>query len=69
MISAVVQFEARGVEPLEYDFRAGWNLKAAHSSTVFENIDMNGEESYVDYDTEANEPVGIFELSNRFVKL
>jgi len=66
---AVVQFEARGAELLEYDFRAGWNAKALNSRQEFTGLEFSPPDcDWVDYDSTANEPVGLFQLKSRFVK-
>jgi hypothetical protein len=63
----VLEFEARGIEPTEYDLRAGWNAKAANSTATFQNLEFS-EDTWADYDDKSQEPVGVYDLKARFKK-
>ncbi|XP_054764182.2 CXXC motif containing zinc binding protein-like [Lytechinus pictus] len=64
----VVAFDCRGMEPVEYSFRAGFKADAAESSSKFTDIDLQ-EEEWADYDEKASETVGIYELESKFMKV
>jgi len=65
----VVVFDCRGVEPTDFEPRAGWAAQAqgSQSSTRFEDIDLSPGE-WADYDENAEQSVSIYELKHQFVK-
>jgi len=65
---SVIQFEVRGGEPMEYDIRAGWNAKSSLSNATFPSLEFE-EGSWEDYDETAVQPVGVYDVFTRFVKL
>ena len=63
---SLVNFECRGLEPVDFDPRIGWQCVGADSGTPFEDIDLN-ELEWADYDEKAGQPVEINEIAHRFV--
>eukprot|EP00112_Aurelia_sp_Birch-Aquarium-sp1_P000828 Seg1079.10 transcript_id=Seg1079.10/GoldUCD/mRNA.D3Y31 product="UPF0587 protein v1g245604" protein_id=Seg1079.10/GoldUCD/D3Y31 len=61
---AVVAFECRGMEPVDFSPRAGWIAKGAESTSQFE-IDLTEKEWY-DFDEKTSNPVSIVDLQYRF---
>jgi len=68
----VVQFEARGIEPMEYEFRGGgWKAKALDSNTVYTGLEFTVPDKdgvdWCDFDEESNHSVGVYNLKSRFI--
>ncbi|KAF4533503.1 hypothetical protein B566_EDAN000988 [Ephemera danica] len=63
----IVSFECKGIEPVEYTFEDGWNVKALDQNTVFENVNLMSND-WMDYDTKSNMPVSISDLKSKFVR-
>jgi len=62
----IVVFDCRGVQPVDFSPRIGWEATGEESGTVFSDIDLSEEEWY-DYDDKAGESVSITELKHQFV--
>ncbi|CAH1248344.1 CXXC motif containing zinc binding protein-like [Branchiostoma lanceolatum] len=62
-----VVFECRGVEPVDFSPRVGFVAEGANSGMKFDEVELT-EGEWMDYDENAQEPVGITELEHRFVK-
>lgn len=63
-----MQFDCRGIEPVEFEPRIGWKAEGVDTSTKFPDINLT-EKEWADYDEKKNEPVGIYEFEYRFVKV
>ncbi|XP_071453420.1 CXXC motif containing zinc binding protein [Hetaerina americana] len=63
----IIQFDCRGMEPVEYTPGDGWVAEAADSGEVFNNIDLM-EKEWVEYDSNLQRPVGIYGLEYKFTK-
>ncbi|KAK7800117.1 hypothetical protein U0070_010188 [Myodes glareolus] len=63
----IVEFECRGLEPIDFQPQAGFAAEGVESGTVFSDINLQ-EKDWTDYDEKAQESVGIFEVSHQFVK-
>jgi len=64
----IVTFDCRGVEPVDFSPRVGWEAEGLESGTKFTDVDLS-EEDWSDYDEKASESVGIYELKHKFVTL
>uniref|UniRef100_A0A7N9CJE7 CXXC motif containing zinc binding protein n=1 Tax=Macaca fascicularis TaxID=9541 RepID=A0A7N9CJE7_MACFA len=63
----IVEFECRGLEPVDFQPQAGFAAEGVESGTVFSDIDLQ-EKDWTDYDEKAQESVGIYEVTHQFVK-
>ncbi|KAM7097545.1 CXXC motif containing zinc binding protein isoform 2-T2 [Molossus nigricans] len=63
----IVEFECRGLEPVDFQPQAGFAAEGAESGTVFRDINLQ-EKDWTDYDEKAQESVGIYEVTHQFVK-
>ncbi|XP_004874728.1 UPF0587 protein C1orf123 homolog isoform X3 [Heterocephalus glaber] len=63
----IVEFECRGLEPVDFQPQAGFAAEGVESGTVFNDINLQ-EKDWTDYDEKAQESVGIFEVTHQFVK-
>ena len=63
----IVQFECRGLEPVDFQPQAGFAAQGTDSGTLFPEITLL-EKDWNDYDEKASEPVGIYEVTHKFVK-
>ncbi|XP_021056575.1 CXXC motif containing zinc binding protein [Meriones unguiculatus] len=63
----IVEFECRGLEPVDFQPQAGFAAEGVESGTVFSDINLQ-EKDWTDYDEKAQESVGIFEVTHQFVK-
>ena len=59
----IVEFECRGVKPIEYDVRAGWTATHPKSGKVF-SVDLS--DDFADYDDDEGEPVGVYRFEYQF---
>ncbi|KTG44102.1 hypothetical protein cypCar_00008028 [Cyprinus carpio] len=57
----IVQFECRGLEPVDFQPQAGFAASGAETSTQFPEINLQ-EKDWTDYDEKASESVGIYEF-------
>jgi len=64
----IIIFDCRGVEPVAFEPRMGWQAKGTDSNTDFSNIDLTSLE-WADYDEKSQQSVGIYELISRFVRV
>ncbi|XP_039266822.2 CXXC motif containing zinc binding protein-like [Styela clava] len=64
----VVGFECRGLEPIDFDLRSGWEVESNSSTKSFSDVDLKDHEWY-EYDDIANESISITEFTFKFVKL
>ncbi|XP_071506945.1 CXXC motif containing zinc binding protein-like isoform X2 [Diadema antillarum] len=64
----VVAFDCRGMVPVKYSFRSGFQAEGVDSPTKFGEIDLQSEE-WADYDEHTNQSVGIYELESKFTKV
>eukprot|EP00052_Salpingoeca_macrocollata_P011591 m.89452 g.89452 ORF g.89452 m.89452 type:complete len:188 (+) comp18122_c0_seq1:1249-1812(+) len=65
--SSVVDFEARGVDPVAFSPQAGWTVTCP-SGTKFTDVDLT-EQEWTEFDEKSAEPVSIMELQWQFVSL
>ncbi|KFO96441.1 UPF0587 protein C1orf123, partial [Calypte anna] len=63
----VMEFEFRGLEPVDFQPQAGFAAEGAESGTPFNDINLL-EKDWNDYDEKAKESVGIYEVTHKFVK-
>ena len=64
----IIEFECRGFEPIAFQPHKPWFARGIESNTPFKLIDLDAED-FVDYDEEAAQSVGIYEIKGQFVKL
>ncbi|XP_065349496.1 UPF0587 protein CG4646 [Cloeon dipterum] len=62
----IVSFTCKGIEPVQFSFEDGWDVKVLDSNTTFENINLS--EDWVEYDPKSQMPVGISEMKFQFVR-
>ncbi|XP_022344576.2 CXXC motif containing zinc binding protein-like [Crassostrea virginica] len=66
--STVVIFDCRGIEPIDFSPRAGFVAEGVESGTPFTEIAFNeGDSDWVDYDEQASQSVGIYNIEHKFV--
>ncbi|XP_006149474.2 CXXC motif containing zinc binding protein [Tupaia chinensis] len=63
----IVEFECRGLEPVDFQPQAGFAAEGVESGTVFSEINLQ-EKDWTDYDEKTQESVGIYEVTHQFVK-
>uniref|UniRef100_A0A1A8ADU9 uridine/cytidine kinase n=1 Tax=Nothobranchius furzeri TaxID=105023 RepID=A0A1A8ADU9_NOTFU len=63
----MVQFECRGLEPVDFQPQAGFAAEGAESGTPFPEVNLL-EKDWTDYDEKVSESVGIYEVTHRVVK-
>ncbi|XP_046883026.1 CXXC motif containing zinc binding protein isoform X2 [Hypomesus transpacificus] len=63
----MVQFECRGLEPVDFQPQAGFAAQGAESGTQFPEINLL-EKDWTDYDEKIKESVGIYEVTHQFIK-
>merc|ERR1711915_14940 len=63
----MVQFECRGLEPVDFWPQAGFAAEGAESGTPFPEITLL-EKDWTDYDEKVSESVGIYEVTHQFIK-
>ncbi|XP_016774052.4 CXXC motif containing zinc binding protein isoform X2 [Pan troglodytes] len=63
----IVEFECRGLEPVDFQPQAGFAAEGVESGTAFSDINLQ-EKDWTDYDEKAQESVGIYEVTHQFVK-
>uniref|UniRef100_A0A3B5LK84 CXXC motif containing zinc binding protein n=1 Tax=Xiphophorus couchianus TaxID=32473 RepID=A0A3B5LK84_9TELE len=63
----MVQFECRGLEPVDFQPQAGFAAEGAETGTPFPEVNLL-EKDWNDYDDKAKESVGIYEVTHRFIK-
>uniref|UniRef100_A0A6I8R5R5 CXXC motif containing zinc binding protein n=1 Tax=Xenopus tropicalis TaxID=8364 RepID=A0A6I8R5R5_XENTR len=63
----IVEFECRGLEPVDFQPQAGFAAEGAETGTPFSEINLQ-EKDWTDYDEKAKESVGIYEVEHRFTK-
>ncbi|XP_053549430.1 CXXC motif containing zinc binding protein isoform X1 [Bombina bombina] len=63
----IVEFECRGLEPVDFQPQAGFAAEGAETGTRFNEINLQ-EKDWTDYDEKAKESVGIYEVTHQFKK-
>ncbi|XP_061694266.1 CXXC motif containing zinc binding protein isoform X4 [Syngnathoides biaculeatus] len=63
----MVQFECRGLEPVDFQPQAGFAAQGTESGTAFPEVNLL-EKDWTDYDEKVKESVGIYEVTHRFIK-
>ncbi|KAG8132422.1 hypothetical protein E2320_010276 [Naja naja] len=63
----IVEFECRGLEPMDFQPQARFAANGAESGTPFDEINLL-EKDWNDYDEKIKESVGIYEVTHKFVK-
>ncbi|XP_056388181.1 CXXC motif containing zinc binding protein isoform X3 [Hyla sarda] len=63
----IVEFECRGLEPVDFQPQAGFAAEGAETGTPFSDINLQ-EKDWTDYDEKAKESVGIYEVTHQFKK-
>nr|XP_039266822.1 CXXC motif containing zinc binding protein-like [Styela clava] len=64
----IVVFDCRGLEPVDFDLRSGWEVESNSSTKTFSDVDLK-DKDWFDYDDIGSETIGITELTFKFVKL
>ncbi|XP_059840319.1 CXXC motif containing zinc binding protein isoform X3 [Hemitrygon akajei] len=64
----IVQFECRGLEPVDFQPQAGFTAEGTESRTQFDEINLL-EKDWNDYDEKIQESVGIYDVTHKFVKI
>ncbi|XP_062920305.1 CXXC motif containing zinc binding protein isoform X2 [Mobula hypostoma] len=64
----IVQFECRGLEPVDFQPQAGFTAEGTESGTQFDEINLL-EKDWNDYDEKIQESVGIYDVTHKFVKI
>uniref|UniRef100_A0A665VK59 CXXC motif containing zinc binding protein n=1 Tax=Echeneis naucrates TaxID=173247 RepID=A0A665VK59_ECHNA len=67
IFKTMVQFECRGLEPVDFQPQAGFAAEGAESGTPFPEINLL-EKDWTDYDEKTKESVGIYEVTHKFIK-
>lgn len=67
-LKTIVQFDCRGLEPVDFSPRTGWIVKCTEGGPTFQDVDL-AEDDWVEYDTKNDVPVGVSEFKSNFVKL
>ncbi|XP_015278780.1 PREDICTED: UPF0587 protein C1orf123 homolog isoform X1 [Gekko japonicus] len=62
----IVEFECRGLEPVDFQPQAGFVAEGAESGTPFTDINLL-EKDWNDYDEKIKESVGIYEVTHRLL--
>ncbi|XP_029209976.1 UPF0587 protein v1g245604-like [Acropora palmata] len=65
---AMVAFDCRGLDPVDFSPRGGFVAEGEDSGVKFVDVDLT-EKDWSDYDEKAGQAVGIYEVTHRFVKL
>ncbi|XP_053103158.1 CXXC motif containing zinc binding protein isoform X4 [Hemicordylus capensis] len=60
----IVEFECRGLEPVDFQPQAGFVAEGAESGTPFNEINLL-EKDWNDYDEKIKDSVGIYEVTHR----
>ncbi|MEE6518276.1 hypothetical protein FKM82_029176 [Ascaphus truei] len=63
----IVEFECRGLEPVDFQPQAGFAAEGAESGTPFPEINLQ-EKDWTEYDEKAQGSVGVYEVSHQFKK-
>lgn len=64
----IIQFDCRGIEPIDFDPREGFIVKANEDGPVFEDVEIeNGD--WVDFDEKNGNSVSIAEFKSQFIKI
>ncbi|XP_075228785.1 CXXC motif containing zinc binding protein isoform X2 [Lycorma delicatula] len=64
----LVRFDCRGLEPVSFQPKGSWTAISENSEAVFTDIDLS-ENDWVDYDTNAQETVGIYDFKSKFERV
>ncbi|CAL1546587.1 unnamed protein product [Lymnaea stagnalis] len=64
----IVIFDCRGVTPVDFSPRVGWEAKGLESGTIFSEVDLK-EREWFDYDEKAGQSVSITELKHQFISV
>ncbi|XP_059468826.1 UPF0587 protein CG4646 [Neocloeon triangulifer] len=62
----IVSFTCKGIEPFQFAFEGGWEVKCLDSNTTFEDVDLS--DDWVEFDGKSQLPVGISETKSQFVR-
>ncbi|XP_045480445.1 UPF0587 protein CG4646 [Harmonia axyridis] len=65
---SIINFDCRGIEPIEFSPTDGWIAKIEDSGNIFEGIDLT-EKEWVEYDEKINQSVGIYDFQYKFIKI
>ncbi|XP_038622149.1 CXXC motif containing zinc binding protein isoform X1 [Tachyglossus aculeatus] len=63
----IVEFECRGLEPVDFQPQAGFAAEGTESKTPFGDINLQ-EKDWNDYDETLKAAVGIYDVTHQFVK-
>uniref|UniRef100_A0A8C5PH83 CXXC motif containing zinc binding protein n=1 Tax=Leptobrachium leishanense TaxID=445787 RepID=A0A8C5PH83_9ANUR len=63
----IVEFECRGLEPVDFQPQAGFSAEGKDTRTPFNDINLQ-EKDWTDYDEKAKESVGIYDVTHRIKK-
>lgn len=61
-------FDCRGIEPFDFDPRAGFLVTVLESGSQFHDVNLE-EKEWVDYDEKSSQSIGVYNVSSRMVKL
>ncbi|EZA58420.1 hypothetical protein DMN91_006334 [Ooceraea biroi] len=64
----IVVFDCRGIEPSDFSAREGWIAQAAQDGKEFTDVDLS-EGEWEDYCDKIMEPVGIYEIQHKFLRI
>ena len=62
----IIRLDCRGIEPVEFIPKDGWEAEGAESGTKFSDIDLS-EGDYSEYDEKASASVGIYNFESQVV--
>lgn len=62
----LIKLDCRGIEPLEFIPKDGWEAEGAETSTKFTDIDLS-EGDFSEYDEKAEASVGIYNFTSKVV--
>ena len=64
----IITFDCRGIEPVEFDPRGGYVVKAIDNGQTFEDVEIEGGD-WTEYDDKNKNSVSIAEFKSQFVKV
>ncbi|CAH0663490.1 unnamed protein product, partial [Chilo suppressalis] len=64
----IVQFDCRGVEPVDFEPKSDWIAEAEENGKKFNDVDLS-EKEWADYDEKNQTSVGVYELEWQFIKV
>lgn len=65
---AIVSFDCRGIEPIDFDPRSGYIVKSVENGRIFEDVEIE-DGDWTEYDDKNKNSVSIAEFKSQFVKV